>query len=63
MGFKQGSKKWLKYRKESIHGGGKETLLMLEDITYEMRRDVGLKRKMKKGDMLSFFINDIENLI
>lgn len=56
-------KKWLKYRKESIHGGGKETLLMLEDIIYEMRRDVGLKRKMKKGDMLSFFINDIENLI
>lgn len=37
-------------------------LLELEDIIYEMRKDVGLKRKLKKGDMLSFFINDMENL-
>ncbi len=56
-------KKWLKYRKQSIKGGGNETLILMEDIIYEIRRDVGLGRRLKKGDMLSFFINDIETLI
>ena len=56
-------RKWLKYRKNSIQGGGTDSLLILEDILYEMRRDVGLKKRMKKGDMLSFFINDIDTLI
>ena len=55
-------RKWLKYRKNSIQGGT-DSLLILEDILYEMRRDVGLKKRMKKGDMLSFFINDIDTLI
>lgn len=55
-------KKWLKYRNGADIRKGSETLLMLEDIIYEMRKDVGLRRKMKKGNMLSFFINDIENL-
>ncbi|WP_313131303.1 hypothetical protein [Anaerocolumna sp.] len=56
-------KKWLKYRKQSIKNGGAETLILMEDIIYEIRRDVGLGRRLKKGDMLSFFINDIETLI
>lgn len=55
-------KKWLKYRKGADVRKVSETLLMLEDIIYEMRKDVGLRKKMKKGNMLSFFINDIENL-
>lgn len=55
-------KKWLKYRNGADLRKGSETLLMLEDIIYEMRKDVGLRKKMKKGNMLSFFINDIENL-
>ena len=36
---------------------------LLEEIIYEMRKDVGLKRKMKRGNILSFFINDIEKVI
>lgn len=56
--------KWLKYRKSSINGANTtEALIQLEDIIYEIRRDVGLGRRLKKGDMLSFFINDIDNLI
>lgn len=55
-------KKWLRYRKSSLKGGGPEMLLELEDIIYEMRKDVGLRRKLKKGDMLSFFINDVEKI-
>ena len=56
-------KKWLKYRRESINSGGTETLILMEDIIYEIRKDIGLGRRLKKGDMLSFFINDIEKLI
>ena len=56
-------KKWLKYRKRAIKGDNPEELLGdLEDIIYEIRKDVGLGRRLKKGDMLAFFINDIENL-
>lgn len=54
-------KKWLKYRKSSIKGN-KNILWEMEDIIYEIRKDVGLGRRLKKGDMLSFFVNDIENL-
>lgn len=56
-------KKWLKYRKNSLQNSNADMLLLLEDIIYEIRRDVGLGKRLKKGDMLSFFINDIETLI
>ena len=56
-------KKWLKYRKASIEQANPETLLLLEDIIYEIRKDVGQRKKLGKGDMLSFFINDIEKLV
>lgn len=55
-------KKWLQYRKSSLKGSGPESLIQMEEIIYEIRRDVGLRKKLKKGDMLSFFINDIDNL-
>lgn len=54
-------KKWLKYRKSSLKGD-KNVIWEMEDIIYEIRKDVGLGRKLKKGDMLSFFVNDIQNL-
>ena len=54
-------KKWLKYRKSSIKGD-KNILWEMEDIIYEIRKDVGLGRKLKKGDMLALFVNDIEKL-
>ena len=58
---KQSCEKWLKYRKSSIKGD-KNILWEMEDIIYEIRKDVGLGRRLKKGDMLAFFVNDIENL-
>ena len=54
-------KKWLKYRKSSLKGE-KNILWTMEDIIYEIRKDVGLGKRLKKGDMLAFFVNDIENL-
>ncbi len=56
-------KKWLKYRKASMGQPNPENLLLLEDIIYEIRKDVGQCKKLGKGDMLSFFINDIEKLV
>lgn len=54
-------KKWLKYRKSSIKGN-KNILWEMEDIIYEISKDVELGRRLKKGDMLSFFVNDIKKL-
>lgn len=57
-------KKWLKYRKASLEGMSPDnSLLLLEDIIYEIRRDVGQRKKLGKGDMLSIFINDVEKII
>ena len=37
-------------------------LLRLEDIIY-VRKDVGQRKRLGKGDVLSIFIIDIENII
>lgn len=39
------------------------SLLLLEDIIYEIRKDVGQRKRLGKGDVLSIIINDIENII
>ena len=41
-------KKWLKYRKASQTQPSTENLILLEDIIYEIRRDVGQRKKLKK---------------
>lgn len=33
-----------------------EILLLLEDIIYEMRKDVGQRKKLEQGSMLSFLL-------
>lgn len=58
-------KKWLRYRKAAMKDMSLEnnSLLLLEDIIYEIRKDVGQRKRLGKGDVLSIFINDIENII
>lgn len=56
-------KKWLKYRKSTQNNAEPDTLLQLEDIIYEIRKDVGSGKRMKKGNILSIFVNDIEQII
>ena len=58
-------KKWLKFRENGQDLTKKdENLFVLEDIIFEIRNDMGQKRgKLRKGDLLSFFINDIHNYI
>jgi hypothetical protein len=57
-------KKYLKLRDQSINQPKppQEILFVMEDIIYAMRKDLGLKR-MKKGNLLAIFINDIESYL
>lgn len=55
--------KWLKFR-ESAQTGGKSAegvVFEMEEILYAMRKDMGL-RKMKQGNLLSVFMNDVNDL-
>ena len=53
-------KKWVKFRENGANPDAAfDNLFVLEDIMNEMRKDMGLK-KMPKGNLLAFFINDIK---
>lgn len=56
-------KKWIKFREIIQENPAKtENLFILEEIVFEIRKDMGQKRKgLKQGDLLSFFVNDIKN--
>lgn len=55
-------KKWIKFREISQDKkSGPENLFLLEEIVFEIRKDMGQKRNgLQKGDLLSFFVNDIK---
>ncbi|WP_269798053.1 hypothetical protein [Streptococcus sp. SM5] len=58
-------KKWNAFRKSSLETKYKsdtELLILMEDVMNEMRKDLGVK-SVGQGNLLSFFINDIENVI
>ncbi len=55
------AKKWVKFRESGAkHNSGKDILFLTEEIMNAMRKDLGLK-KVKKGNLLGFFINDIKD--
>lgn len=52
--------KWVQFRENCTNPeDGKKNLFLLEEIMNEMRKDLGL-RKVKKGNLLAFFVNDIK---
>ena len=52
--------KWISFRMTGMSNtDSKEMLYKLEEILNCMRNDLGV-RKLKKGKLLSFFVNDIE---
>lgn len=58
-------KKWNAFRKSSLEVKFKsdaELLILMEEVMNEMRKDLGVK-SVGQGNLLSFFINDIENVI
>lgn len=53
-------KKWVQFRENGAKpDAGIDNLFIMEEIMNEMRRDLGLK-KVPKGNLLAFFINDIK---
>lgn len=57
------AKKWIEFRLNGAKPDArKENLFIMEQIMNEMRKDLGLK-KVKKGNLLGFFINDIKDVL
>lgn len=58
-------KKWLAFRKISQEqNDNTENLFMLEEIIFEIRKDMGQKKSgLEKGDILAFFVNDIKDYL
>ena len=62
-GSSQVVNKWVEFRENGANpNAGTNTLFLMEDIINEMRKDLGMKR-VKKGRLLAFFINDIKNVL
>ena len=52
--------KWIQFRENGADPEkAKDNLFLMESIMNDMRKDLGLKR-VKKGNLLGFFINDIK---
>jgi flagellar motor component MotA len=52
--------KWVKFRENGANPeSAYENMFVLEDIMNAMRKDLGL-RKVPKGNLLAFFVNDIK---
>lgn len=55
--------KWVEFRENGSNPNvGTDNLFLLEEIMNEMRKDLGLK-KVKKGNLLAFYINDIKKYL
>ena len=55
--------KWVKFRENAMNkDAAVDSLLLIEGIMNDMRKDLGVKRT-KKGNLLSFFVNDIKESI
>ena len=52
-------KLWVDYRTKATQLKGTDNLFEFEKILYEIRKDMGF-RKMKKGTLLKFVINDLD---
>lgn len=56
-------KKYLDFRKSSLHyepSNNYDIIFKVEDIIFEIRKDMGMKKKLKRGEILSLFINDVD---
>ena len=55
--------KWVRFRENGANPEAwTDNLFLLEEIMNEMRKDLGLK-KIKKGNLLAFFVNDIKKIM
>ncbi len=62
-GSRNVANKWVKFRSNGTNpDNAKNNLWILEEIMNDMRKDLGSKR-VKKGKLLSFFVNDVETVL
>lgn len=55
--------KWIQFRENGNNPDkAKDNLFLMEEIMNEMRKDLGLT-KVKKGNLLGFFVNDIKEVL
>ncbi|HPG92613.1 MAG TPA: hypothetical protein PK675_04300 [Clostridia bacterium] len=55
-------KKWLTFRKYFATGATDDLLLLLEDVLFEIRTDLGQKRGgLRQGDLLTFFDHNVSS--
>lgn len=60
-GYSRVINKWIEFRENGADPEkAKNNLFLMEEIMNDMRKDLGLK-KVKKGNLLGFFVNDIKN--
>ena len=50
---------WVDYRTKATQLNGVDNLFQYEKILYEIRKDMGFN-KMKKGTLLKFVVNDLD---
>ena len=59
-------RKWLAFRKisQEQNDNTKNLFMLVEEIIFEIRKDMGQKKSgLKQGDILAFFVNDIEDYL
>ena len=62
-GSKNVAEKWVKFRHNGANPeSAQSNLFLLEEIMNDMRHDLGVKR-VTKGKLLSFFVNDIDTVL
>lgn len=62
-GSKNVVNKWVEFRTNGADpDNAQKNLFLLEEIMNEMRKDMGVKR-VKKGNLLSFFVNNIKDVL
>ncbi|OCA02735.1 hypothetical protein [Akkermansia glycaniphila] len=53
-------KKWHEFIKET-HTNSNQSMFKLEEVILEIRKDLGQRnKKLERGDMLRFFVNDLD---
>ena len=52
-------KLWVQFRTQGTKPNANNNIYLLENLLFAMRKDMGFRR-MKKGTLLKFFINDLD---
>lgn len=64
-GSSQAIRAWGNWRKESSAGSGGsfQTLFEMERVMVQLRKDMGMRRGIRKGDLLRLMVNDIDSVL